>query len=234
MADTEERPPLLAQAEVAVGNAIPLAGVVLLGWDAVQVVTLYVLDGLLCILGLGASVMIQNRAELRAMVPKHYSRLRRALFLAAAVGIVEAILAAFALVPGVMVLGHMSRRPEDAIAGLFSSPALLLPALMLVASHAMRVARGLRGAAEGVWALPPKMQMMLFAYRMFLMMILAWLAAPGFLSRFFVPVYVAAVAAIFTYSDLYPRRFLARLRVPAAGTADEGADRDEQGDAPGP
>ncbi len=219
MARGEARPPILTRAEVVIGNAIPVAGVALLGWDAVQVVTLYVLDGWLSILGLGASVMIRNRDEMRQMVPRHYSRLRRGLFWVAAVGGVEALLSIFALVPGVAVLAHMSRWPGDAVAGLFRSPAAAVPALMLVASHGMRVARGIREPGEGVWALPPKAQMALFAYRMFGMMFLAWLAGPGFLSRFLVPVYVALIGALFTYSDLYPRRFLARLRAGRWATA---------------
>jgi len=96
--------------------------------------------------------------------------------------------------------------------------------LTLVGCHAMRVVRGIREPGAGVWALPPKSQMALFVCRMFLMGFLAFLAGPGFLSRFLVPVYVAAVAALFTYSDLYPQRFVAGLTAPGAATAPDGGE----------
>ena len=211
MEPTGERPPLLTRAEVVIGNAIPVVGVAFLGWKAFTVVLLYILDGWFCILGLGAAVMIQNRDEMRRMVPKGYSGFRRALFWVAVVGLTEAIVSMFAVIPGVMVLGHMDRSLASALADVFADAGVLVSVLMLLASHAVRIIRGVREPQEDVWGLPPKLQMALFTYRMFLMMFLAWLGAPGFLSRFLVPVYVVFVAALFTYSDLYPRRFLARF-----------------------
>jgi hypothetical protein len=222
MSAPQEKPPLLARIEVVLGNAIPVFGVIVLGWQAVTVVTLYVLDGWLCILGLGASVMIQNRGEFAAMVPQRYGRVRRGLTLMAAVAGVEGILSAFAVVPGLAVLGHMSRSPVEALTQTFGERGAWLSAAMLVASHALRIARGVRAEAEGIEALPPKQQMALFTYRMFLMMALAWLASPGFLSRFLVPVYVTAIAALFTTTDLYPRRFLARMRYRESGATGNG------------
>jgi len=219
MRPREEGPPLLAKVEVIVGNSIPVFGVILLGWQAVTVIFLYVLDGWLCILGLGASVMLEHRGELRAMVPKTYGPIHRVLFLTAVIAITEAILSVFALFPGGVALAHMERSPGEALATAFRDAGVWLPAAMLVASHGMRIARSVRGSAEGIAALPPKLQMALFTGRMFLMMWLAWLATPGFLSRFLVPVYVAVVATLFTYTDLYPQRFLSRFRL-AEGAAD--------------
>ncbi len=229
-----EKPPLLARAEVVIGNAIPVFGVVFLGWRAFTVVLLYVLDGWFSILGLGASVMIQNREEVRRMVPEGYSGPRRVLFLALAAGLTEAILSMFAVVPGVMVLGHMDRSLGSALGEALGNAGVLVSVAMLAGSHAARVARGLREPQEGVWGLSPKLQMMLFTYRMFLMMALAWFGAPGFLSRYLVPVYVAFVAALFTYSDLFPRRFLARLNPGKRLASDRGEGETEAGEAPGP
>lgn len=145
------------------------------------------------------------------MIPKTYGPGRRLLFWVAVVGGVEVGVSAFALVPGFAVLAHLDRSPGDALAQVFSDVGVLVPVATLVASHVVRIARGVRDRGEGIEALPPKLRMALFAYRMFLMMFLAGFASPGFLSRFLVPVYVAFVGALFTYSDLYPRRFLARL-----------------------
>jgi hypothetical protein len=220
-----DSPSLLARLEVAAGNAVPVVGVVLLGWNAVTVVTLYVLDGWLCVLGLGASVMLRNRDELRALVPKTYGPTRRFLFLLVSVTLVQAILSMFALVPGVAVLAHVAGSPGAALDEAFRETGAWLSAAVLAASHVPRIGRAARGADEGVAALDPKEQMGLYAGRMFLMMFLAWLAAPGFLSRFLVPVYVASIAALFTYSDLYPRRFLALLGRGAQRTSDPGAVR---------
>jgi len=211
-----DRPPLMVVAEVIVGNVLPVVGVILLGWPAVTVVSLYVLDVWLCILGLGASVMIRNRAELREMIPKKYGRTRGFFFLAVAVLAVEAILSSFAVVPGIMVLAHMGGSGGLPFAEAFHGADVWISIALLVGSHVARIARSVRGEGEGVLALDPKMQMAFYAGRMALMMALAWLAAPGFLSRFLVPVYVAGVAALFTYSDLYPRRFLARVDPRAA------------------
>ena len=223
MQANDEGPPLLAKVEVIIGNGIPVFGVILLGWQALTVVFLYVLDGWLCILGLGASVMLQSREEMRSMVPKTYGRVRRILFLIAAVGLTQTILSIFALVPGVIALAHMDRSPGEAVTAVFADSGVWVPVALLLTSHGMRIARSARGSAEGIAALPPKRQMALFTGRLFLMMFLAWLAAPGFLSRFLVPMYVTAVAAVFTYSDLYPQRFLSRFRL------DEGIeDRDER------
>lgn len=218
-----EARPLLAKAEVVVGNAIAPFGVIALGWPAFTVVSLYVLDGWLCILGLGASVMIQNRDELRSMVPKGYGRLRRLLFLAVCVAAVEAILSMFAVVPGLMVLAHMESHPGAALGDAFAETGALVSVAILVTSHAMRTARAARGAGEGVATLDPKSQFALYAARMALMMALAWLAEPGFLSRFLVPVYIAGLAALFTYSDLYPLRFLRRLTRREGDGSDSGA-----------
>jgi len=211
METTGERPPLLTRAEVAVGNAVPVFGVAFLGWEAVTVVFLYLLDAWFSILGLGASVIIRIRAELASMLPKSYSRLHRALSWAGLVGAVEAIVSVFALIPFVLVLGHLGRTPEQALAQVFRDPSVRVPVLTLIASHAVRIVRGVRDPEEGSWGLSAKLQMALFASRMFLMMLLAGLASPGFLGRFLVPLYVALVAAVFTYSDLYPRQFLARF-----------------------
>lgn len=206
-----ERPPLLARAEVVIANAIPFIGVAFLGWNAFTVILLYVLDGWLSVLGLGASVMIQSQDELRKMIPKKYSPARRVLFWVAAVGVTEVILSAFALVPGVGVLAHIDRAPGRQLAHLFGDIGFVVAALSMVASHVVRVGRSVREPGEGVGALSPKLQMALFIYRMFLMMFLATFASPGFLSRILVPVYVGVVGALFTYSDLYPQRFLSKL-----------------------
>jgi hypothetical protein len=206
-----EKPPLLLVAEVVLGNTIPFFGVIFLAWRAVTVVTLYVLDGWFCILGLGASVMICNRAELTAMIPKRYGAVRRFFFLVVAIGLVEAMLSMFALVPGFMVIAHMDRAPGAALVQTFGETGALISVAMLVCSHVARIARGVRGEGEGVMGLDPKMQMGFYAGRMALMMALAWLASPGFLSRFLVPVYVGGVGALFTYSDLYPRRFIGKM-----------------------
>jgi hypothetical protein len=221
-------PPPLARLEVVIGNAIPILGVIVLGWNPVTVVTLYVLDGWFCILGLGASVMLQQREELRGMIPNGYGRLRRFFFWLASVALVEAIVSLFALVPGFMVIGHMARSPGAALVEVFAEAGIWISVAMLVASHVARIARAVRGAGEGVMALEPKIQMALYAGRMALMMSLAWLAAPGVLSRFLVPLYVTGVAALFTYSDLYPRRFLERL-----GGAPGGSTRSRPGERAG-
>ena len=207
----DQAPPLAARVEVVVGNVIPVFGVIFLGWSAFQVVSLYVLDGWFCILGLGASVMIQGREELSAMVPSKYGQVRRFLFWVVTIGVVEAILSMFAVIPGFMVLAHMEDSPFLALGNAFGGARGWVPVAMLVVSHVMRIARGSRGEGDGVMALDPKAQMSLYAGRMALMMWLAWLAAAGALSRILVPVYVTCVAALFTYTDLYPRRFLERV-----------------------
>lgn len=212
-----DTPSLPAVVEVAIGNAIPVVGVVFLGWSAFQVVVLYVLDGWFCILGLGASVMLKGREELRALIPKTYGPVRRFLAWVASIAVVEAIISLFALIPGIVVLAHMEDNLGAVIIASFASLSALAPVAMLVVSHVLRVARGTRtvGSPErtgdGVMSLDPKAQMALFAGRMGLMMWLAWLAGSGFLSRFLVPVYVTFVAVLFTYTDLYPRRFLRRV-----------------------
>jgi hypothetical protein len=113
----------------------------------------------------------------------------------------------------VLVLGHMGRTPEQALAHVFRDSSVLVPVLTLVASHAVRIGRTARRPDESAEALPPKLQMALLVYRMFLMMFLASFASPGLLSRVMVPAYVTIVAVLLTFSDLYPRRFLARLGV---------------------
>ncbi|MBZ5587847.1 MAG: DUF6498-containing protein [Acidobacteriia bacterium] len=231
MGRTRGRPPLLTRAEVVIGNAVPVVGVAFLGWNAFSVILLYVLDGWLSILGLGASVMIQNRDEMRRMVPKGYSGFRRALFSVVVVGLTEAVLSMFAVVPGVAVLAHMDRSLGQALAQLLGDAGLFVSALMLIGSHVVRVGRSVRESGEGVAALSPELQMMLFIYRMFLMMFLATFASPGFLSRVLVPAYVALVAVLFTYSDLYPQRFLARLMRKREDKLDEDEGVGE-GDAP--
>lgn len=224
MEPKREAPALAARVEVALGNAIPVFGVIFLSWQAMTVVALYVLDGWFCILGLGASVMIRNRAELAAMIPKRYGAVRRFFFLVVTVGLVEAILSMFALVPGFMVIAHMDRSPGAALFQAFGETGALISVAMLVSSHVARIARGVRGEGEGVMALDPKMQMGFYAGRMALMMALAWLASPGFLSRFLVPVYVAGVGALFTYSDLYPRRFVEKMERYREGGPGSGGD----------
>ncbi len=219
--EAREAPPLLARAEVVIGNAIAPFGVIALGWPAFTVVSLYVLDGWLCILGLGASLMIRNRDELRAMVPKGYGTLHRLLFLATCVVLVEAILSMFAVIPGIIVLSHMESSPGDAIGRAFDESGALISVGLLVASHVMRTVRTARGSDEGVAALDPKSQFALYAARMGLMMALAWLAAPGLL----VPLYVTAIAALFTYSDLYPQRFVDRLERGQGGPTGSGGGR---------
>jgi len=234
MGSKGDAPSLRGAIEVAAGNAVPVLGVVVLGWSAFQVVALYVLDGWFCILGLGAAVMLRGREELRTVIPKTYGPVRRFLTLAASVAVVEAIVSLFALVPGIAVLAHMEHDPGAALAASFDNPSALAAVAMLVVSHVLRVARGSRSVSdpgrdgEGVLSLDPKAQMALYAGRMALMMWLAWLAGSGFLSRFLVPVYVTFVAALFTYTDLYPRRFLTRvMRV-----REDGADLEDPQPAP--
>jgi len=236
VAEPGEKPTLRARVEVVVGNAIPVVGVAALGWNAFQVVTLYVLDGWFCILGLGASVMLAGSDELRRLVPARYGPLRRTLYWVVTVTVVEAILSLFALIPGVAVLQHMTNDPVVALRQGFSGPAGWLPVIMLIVSHALRVARGTRepdAPKQGVMALDPKAQMSFFAGRMALMMSLAGLAQLGSISHLLVPVYVAAVAVLFTYTDLYPRHFLAKLTAAQPGDPDPPGDTTSQHGATG-
>jgi hypothetical protein len=216
MADTRA-PSLLQVVEVAIGNAIPVFGVIFLGWPAIAVVFLYVLDGWFCILALGASVLIKYKDEFTPMFAK-YRPVRRAFAWAASVAFSEAILSIFAIVPGIFVLASMEGEIGDALVAVFAARGTWTSVALLAGSHGMRLRRGVQGNEDETASMDPKDQLALFVHRLAVMMFFAWLAGPGVLSRYLTPVFVALVAALFTVTDLYPRRYLEKLKLLAAAS----------------
>jgi hypothetical protein len=211
----------LGTAEVVVANAIPVIGVWILGWQAERAIFFYWLDGLLAMWGLGVVAVIVTSRE----GPKGFGASGAKLWLiwVAVVGTVLAILAIPSVIAGAMVLSFLRRDLGEVLRAVFGSAGVWTGLVVVAASYSWRTLSELLWKPEITLKETGQERGNLFIHRTLLMgMLVAWTRwrQP---SHWELALYVLLVACLYTYTQLYPDRYLELIgikRAAAVGTGE--------------
>jgi len=196
----------LATAWIVVANAVPVVGVWFLGWQAERPIFFYWLDGLLAMWGLGvvaAVVTVKGGPK-----PSGATGVKLWLFWLAVVGMLLAILAIPSVVAGAMVVSFLGRDLGGVLRDVLGGGGFWTALGVVVGSYAWQTFSELRWKPELTLKETGAERGNLFIHRTLLMgMLVAWKHF-GQPPRWALAVYVLIVACLFTYSQLYPDRYM--------------------------
>lgn len=194
----------MGTAEVVIANAIPVIGVWFLGWDALGTIFFYWLDGLFALWGLGVVAAVVTSPE----VPIRGSRIKFWLVAAVATCLTLAILSIPSVLTAGMVITSFKIDVGEFLRQVFQGYGIWFSLLIIILSYAGQTISELRLNPSLTIKQSGKERGNLFFHRTLLMGILAggsnWRQPPWWV----LATYVLAVACLFTYSQLYPERYL--------------------------
>jgi hypothetical protein len=199
------RTPLLV-AQIVLANAIPALGVLIAGWEPLVPMFFYWLDGLLGLLALGAAVILGMRQEL----PPPFSRFPwpAVPYWTALFAILWLILAIPSVLAAGFVLGALKRGFAEPLATIFSSSAVWPAVALSVAFQIGQVGQELRGSQRWELIHGAEARANLFIHRTLAMGLLAAWAGHASVGRLGLVAYVVLLSLLFTYTQLFPERWL--------------------------
>lgn len=209
--------------EIVIANAIPVIGVWFLGWDALETIFFYWLDGLFALWGLGVVASVIT-------IPEVVRGSRVKLLL---VGIVATCLTlAILSIPSVLTAGFVITSFEvdagEFLRQVFRGYGIWFALLIVILSYAGQTISELRLNPSLTIRQSGKERGNLFFHRTLLMGILAggstWRQPPWWV----LATYVLAVACLFTYSQLYPERYLRFMGMKASASDGKGSVKEKK------
>jgi len=209
--DSAEKKPIQRSLAETIGvilnNAIPVAGILFLGWEVAPILFLYWLDGELCIIELMGVVMVEVSREEEGLFPKKIKGIKLIIYyiitfiFAALIASMPAFLAGWIIYA---ILDDYASSPFEII---FAQKTLWIGIGLNIAIRGYNVIKSIINPRQESVKFTAEEKYTLFAYRFF---IIYFLASYFFKSGGTIMIYlfVIFVAALFTYSELRPERLL--------------------------
>ncbi|MCG6962581.1 MAG: DUF6498-containing protein [Acidobacteria bacterium] len=196
----------LTAAQIVVGNAIPVVGVWLLGWEPLTPMFFYWLDGLLAIWGLGVvALVVTSRGEPRIVKAAGWKAVP---MWTAVVGVTFFILAVPSIVTVAAMFGRLDLEAGDILHTVFAGLGTWVSLVVAVTSHAGQTIGELRWRPDVTLKATGAARGNLFIHRTLAMAVLVFWGRGGSPSHWALAVYVLLVAALFTAAQLNPMRYL--------------------------
>lgn len=193
-------------ARIVVGNAIPVIGVWFLGWQALPPIFFYWLDGLLAIWGLGVvAFVVTSRDDSRLLGgsgPKAW--LQRA----AALGLVLLVLAVPSGVAAGLVIDWLNLSTGRILTEVFAFAGAWVSLAIAVWANVGGVVGELRWRPDQTLGASGEARANFFIHRTLVLGILAAWGGRTPPRHWALAAYVLVVAVLFTYTQLYPERYL--------------------------
>jgi len=207
----------MAIAEIGIANAVPVIGVWFLGWQAWRPIFFYWLDGLLALWGLGVVAAAVSMRE----TPFKASGAQLWLTKAAVVVLVLVILSVPSVFTACYLFGTLHQPPGEILSRIFSGYGVWISLLVVIGSYIAQTIGELRWRPALTLKQSGKERANLFIHRTLLMGLLVLWDNWGQPPRLLLALYVLAVACLYTYTQLYPERYLRLIGFPArtSGTA---------------
>lgn len=196
--------------EIIIANAVPVVGVWFFGWQAWRPIFFYWLDGLLALWGLGVVATVVTLHEM----PFKVSGVKLWLTKAATAALVLAILSVPSVFTAAYLFGSSRQDPGEILARIFSTAGVWISLLVVIGSYMAQTVGEIRWRPALTLRQSGKERANLFIHRTLLMGLLVFWDRWSQPSRLLLAVYVLAVACLFTYTQLYPERYLRLIGFP--------------------
>lgn len=199
-------PNWLGVAQILVGNAVPVLGVLFLGWKPLVPIFFYWLDGLLAIWGLGVVALVVTSRDdpklLGTSGPKAWAAWTATLALLGVVLAVPSVVAAM------MVFGPLGLGIVELLREIFAAMGAWVSLAVAVATHLGHTAVELRWRPDLTLRATGEARASLFVHRSLAMGLLALWVGRTPPPRWALAVYVVVIACLFTFAQLNPGRYL--------------------------
>jgi len=200
----------MATVEIIIANAVPVIGVWFLGWQAWRPIFFYWLDGLLALWGLGVVAAAVSIRE----TPFKASGAKLLLTKTAVVVLVLAILSIPSVFTACYLFGSLHQPPDEILSRIFSGYGVWISLLVVICSYIAQTIGELRWRPAVTLKQSGKERANLFIHRTLLMGLLVLWDSWGQPSGSLLAIYVLAVACLYTYTQLYPERYLRLIGFP--------------------
>jgi hypothetical protein len=196
----------LTLTQIVVANAIPVVGVWFMNWDPLKPIFFYWLDGLLAVWGLGVVAAVVTSREspnaFGAPGPKRW------LIWFAMIGLLFLILAIPSVVAAMMVFGSLHRDVIEILHDVFKDNGAWFSLAIVILSYAGQTIGELLWKPEQTLKGSGEARANLFIHRSIVMGLLVFWGKYGQPSRWALAAYVLVMAFLFTYTQLFPGRYL--------------------------
>ena len=196
----------LSTAWIVAANAVPVIGVWILGWQAERPIFFYWIDGLLAMWGLGVVAAVVTLRE--GLKTSNAAGMKLWLMRLAVVAILLAILSVPSVIAGAMVLSFLGRDLPGVLPDVFAGGGFWTALAVVVGSYAWQTFSELRWKPELTVKETGAERGNLFIHRTLLLGLLVAWKHFGQPPRGALAVYVLIVACLFTYTQLYPDRYM--------------------------
>jgi len=199
------RPDRWMAVQIVIGNAVPVVGVWVLGWSALRPMFFYWLDGLLALWGLGVVAAVVSNRD--GPISKA-SGMKLWLTWAAVICLLFMILALPSAIAGAYIFGFLGRDAGDVCREIFTGYGVWLSLLIVIGSYIGQTIGELRWKPDLTIKDTGKERANLFIHRTLLLAMLVFWQKWGQPSRWALAIYVLAVACLYTFTQLFPDRYL--------------------------
>jgi len=194
----------IVTAQIVISNALPVIGVWFLGWPALGPVFFYWLDGLLALWGLGlVAAVVTTREE-----PIRASKLKLWLIWVGVIGLMLAILSIPSVFTALYVLKSLHRSAGDVLRQVFTGYSFWFSLLIVIWSYTWQTISEVLFEPSLTIKQTGQERANLFIHRTLLMGFLVVWNGWSQPSRWMLGAYVLAVACLYTFTQLYPERYL--------------------------